>query len=334
MAATEGVSTERSLTEASAANLFEQLIDDTVDTTGEEQQVEGEAVDEVEGEQDIDQDTESEDGESDEEAEPAAPSKYRVKVGGEELEVTLDEALKGYSRTEDYTRKTQKLAERQKAFEAEARAVQAERARYAASLQELEQIVRSSNTEHDWQQLRATLSPEDFSAAWADHQIAQTQLKQLEEERQNIALLQQQDALRTKAQRLELAKEELLIAVPEWKDAEKARGELSEMADFVLTRGFPSGTFDSIDDPKIFLLVRDAMKYAKLQKAKPVVAKNGSAVPTKPAVAAAPAQNVIRPLAAGSAVTKKPANELVRARQRLAKSGSDRDAASVFEQLL
>lgn len=42
-------------------------------------------------------------------------SKYvRVKVDGEELPVSLNEALQGYSRTQDYTRKTQETAELRK----------------------------------------------------------------------------------------------------------------------------------------------------------------------------------------------------------------------------
>lgn len=43
---------------------------------------------------------------------------YKVKVDGEELEVGLDELLNGYSRTADYTRKTQALAEERERFAA------------------------------------------------------------------------------------------------------------------------------------------------------------------------------------------------------------------------
>jgi hypothetical protein len=41
----------------------------------------------------------------------------RVKVDGEELEVPIKEALQGYSRTADYTRKTQELAQQRQAAE-------------------------------------------------------------------------------------------------------------------------------------------------------------------------------------------------------------------------
>lgn len=44
------------------------------------------------------------------EAQPAVPSQFTVKVGGEEMQVSLEEALNGYQRQADYTRKTQELA--------------------------------------------------------------------------------------------------------------------------------------------------------------------------------------------------------------------------------
>lgn len=44
------------------------------------------------------------------EADPAIPSTYTVKINGVEEQVSMEEALKGYQRQADYTRKTQELA--------------------------------------------------------------------------------------------------------------------------------------------------------------------------------------------------------------------------------
>lgn len=44
---------------------------------------------------------------------------YTVKVNGQEVDVTLDEALKGYQREADYTQKTQQLGEERKSLEAD-----------------------------------------------------------------------------------------------------------------------------------------------------------------------------------------------------------------------
>lgn len=51
--------------------------------------------------------------------EPAgpAPQTFKVTVGGEEVEVTLEEMQKGYMRQADYTRKTMSLAEERKRIE-------------------------------------------------------------------------------------------------------------------------------------------------------------------------------------------------------------------------
>ncbi|MEM7827799.1 MAG: hypothetical protein QW561_00510 [Candidatus Aenigmatarchaeota archaeon] len=53
-----------------------------------------------------------------------AEEKYKVKVGDEEIEVTLDELMKGYLRQSDYTKKTQALAEERKKLENELREIE------------------------------------------------------------------------------------------------------------------------------------------------------------------------------------------------------------------
>lgn len=56
-------------------------------------------------------------------AEPPTPElkgqTYKVKVQNEEIDVPIEELLKGYSRTSDYTKKAMSLAEQRKAFETE-----------------------------------------------------------------------------------------------------------------------------------------------------------------------------------------------------------------------
>lgn len=61
------------------------------------------------GEEEGEQDPEGESAEP--EGQPTEPDTYVVKVNGQEQEVTLDELLHGYMRNQDYTRKTQALAE-------------------------------------------------------------------------------------------------------------------------------------------------------------------------------------------------------------------------------
>jgi hypothetical protein len=92
-----------------------------------EEELEEDGLESPEGEEEPDEDLEDEDGESDEDEDedepdddnPVLEETFTVKVDGEEVEVTVREALEGYQRREDYTRKTQELAEARKAFEGE-----------------------------------------------------------------------------------------------------------------------------------------------------------------------------------------------------------------------
>ena len=58
-----------------------------------------------------DEETAEEQSEEDEESEEQEqPQTFTVKLDGKAVSVTLDELQKGYSRTQDYTRKTQHIA--------------------------------------------------------------------------------------------------------------------------------------------------------------------------------------------------------------------------------
>ena len=87
----------------------EETVDDPVETEIEE---------EIESEDDIEEEIEGETEESEEDEIEAEDEEelelYDVKVNGEEVQVNLEELKSGYSRTQDYTQKTQKIAEIEK----------------------------------------------------------------------------------------------------------------------------------------------------------------------------------------------------------------------------
>ena len=72
--------------------------------------------DEVEESDDFDAEPDEED-QTDEDADEGDYEEqdvYTVRVNGQDVDVTLDEALRGYQRESDYTQKTQQLAEQRK----------------------------------------------------------------------------------------------------------------------------------------------------------------------------------------------------------------------------
>lgn len=248
-------------------------------------------------------------------ATPATPTTYRVKVDGEEREVPLEELLKGYSRTEDYTRKTQKLAEDRKAAEAELASVRAERAQYATTLGKLEEFLTSSTPqEPDWVALQRE-NPDQFPIEFAAWQVRKRQLDDVRAEKKAAEEKVLADRIAAMEQTMATEQARLLEAIPEWNDESKAKTEKVALVAFAKDQGFTAQELAGIYDHRVLVLLRKAMLHDKAAKtaSQPAVRK------TAP---------VLQPAAAQSA--KPPVSDVTRARQRLAQTGDVKDAAEVF----
>ena len=87
-----------------------------------------------EGEDDAD------DAEHQDEKAEAEPELYAVKVGGQEIQVTRDELVRGYQRLSDYTRKTQEVSAARQQVEAELRSLSSLRAELDRQLHPARQL--------------------------------------------------------------------------------------------------------------------------------------------------------------------------------------------------
>lgn len=318
-----------SLTVDSAASIFEGLIskDETPDAA--ENAPEGETPEAPEAEAEVEaeaeestEESEAEDAEDDEaeeapeEKEPE-PRSFRVKVDGEEVEVTEDELLKGYSRTADYTRKTQALSEERKSFLAEADAVRSERQKYSDSLEKLANVLKTNAMpEPDWNQLREE-NPEEFATQWAVWQQQQQRLQAVEQERQRTQQKAQEDEVKRLVEYTKAEHERLLDAVPAWKDPEVETRDLSDLKSFAKSRGFSDSDLNAVRDHRVVLLLRDAMLHEKAQKQRPIAQKKIESVK---AATPGPARSQTKTVSAAK-----------KAHAKLAKTGRLTDAASVFE---
>jgi hypothetical protein len=316
-----------------ATNAFAELLAPARDNQGEgeaqqaEEAVEAEvqdeqAYDEPEGSEDESEDEADpdEDDESDEGEEPEQPV-YTIKVDGEEIQVTLEELQKGYSRTQDYTRKTQKLAEVRKQTEAEVEAVRTERQQYSQLLDALRnQVEQSAPAEPDWNRLRNE-DPIEFAAQWAEHQQRQQRLAAIQQEQARLAEIQNYERAQQLAAVVNEERKVLESVIPEWRDPEVAKREKGELVEFGKRLGFKTEELANITDHRAVVALRKAYLYDKL------MSRKGDVKP-KPKANAAP---VLKP---GAAQTSKKTSDLVKAKQRLAKTGRVQDAASAFENLL
>ena len=255
---------------------------------------------------------------ADEEAPTETPQAYTVKVDGEEFEVTLDELRDGYQRQSDYTRKSQSLAEQRKAYEANLQAVQNERNQYA---QVLEQMSENQNyqlqqfEDINWKELKDD-DPMEYMEKRLEYQEAKDRISQLNNERARVHQQNQSEITQVLTEKVQKEAELLSAALPEY--ADPGSNLKTDIRNYALSLGFPENEIDSISDHRVVLVLHKAMmqdsaaKGVKKVKVAPKVVKSGTPQ-TK-------SQKVKRGVQAK--------------RERLSKTGNQRDAADVFLDLI
>jgi len=291
----------------------EEVIEPEIDELEEQDE---ELVDEEDLEYDDEEDGEEETEVEEVEEQPV----YRVTVDGEEIEVTQDELINGYSRQQDYTRKTQELANQRKTIEQQAQELAQRDAIYAQLLPKMEaQLQGELVNEPDWD----SLYNDDPIAFVREKQLwdeKKEKLKAAQAEQQRLqqeSYAQQQQLI---AQQVQEGQQKLLEIIPEWKNAEVASKEKLAIRDYgINVLGYSSQEMDAIYDYRALLGLRNAWLNSKTVEAT-------KKKPTQKAPA-----RVARP---GTTTRKKSVAPAKRAKQVLAKTGKVQDAAKVFEQFL
>jgi ribosomal protein L39E len=294
------------------------------------QEYESEEVEEYEEyeETEADEDSDPEEDDTEEEAtqELTDDLTVKVKVDGQEMEVTLAELRNGYSRTADYTRKATALAEQRKAFEAEAEAIRAERAQYAQMLPILQQQIQQQNAaEPDWD----TLYDEDpIEAAklerhWRRTKEEQTQrLVAIQAEQKRLAEEEAKQRTMHMQAVVEAERARLPEVIPEWKDQATMMKEAQELREWATSNGLTEQDINSLTQAAHIALVRKAMLYDKgarnMEKAKQPVKQKA---------------RVVRP-GSGNTSAKPGSIDVKRASKRLAQTGRIADAAALLDKLI
>jgi chaperonin cofactor prefoldin len=264
---------------------------------------------------------ESEDEDADEEELPK-PKGFKVKVAGQEVEVTEDELKSGYSRTADYTRKTQDLADARKAFEdKEVTAVRAERQQYAQRLADVDAALKElTPTEPDWAALQRSLPPDQFTAQLLEFQQTQKAREAIAAEREKVGRLQYADAQASMTKFVADQTARLPELIPTWKDPEVAKTERGALREFGRVQGFSEDELNAVTDARVVALLHKAYSFDKAEKAKPKVQEK---------IAAA-----LRTSTPGALQAPRKGHARKEAMAKLAKSGRIEDAAAAIEHLL
>lgn len=265
--------------------------DEPTETPGDEPETPShEAADEGSTDEGETPEAEPSDGESadeDAEAQPELPStlddliaafeaspewangiKVSVKVDGEAQEVTLAEALNGYSRTQDYTRKTTELSEQRQSFEqavSEAEAELRSRAERLSTLTtNLENQLRGS--EPDWDKLLRE-NPQGYLQAQREWAQKTEALKGAQAERDRLVQQQQAQAQQQMQKHLAAEHEKMVKNWPELSDPKGAMA--TELRGYLVERGFSQQEIGALADHRMIGVLMDALKAQKVTKADP-----------------------------------------------------------------
>lgn len=310
-----------------STNAFESFLagplEDTQTADDDEALQDNDEAEELEAvEEDFDEDDDLEDelsGEDEDEDveldEEPDETLFTVTIDGEQVQVTQEELLKGYSRQSDYTKKTQSLAEDRKAIDEETQAVRQERETYKHLLGRLEQQLQTGVTPEEQAQLEVLRAEDPVQYMLAKEEIEQREQKlgAIRQEQQRLEEAQAAESQQMLADHIAKEQQQLMSKIPEWSDDAVAKKEKSQIRDYAMSMGFSEQELNQMFDSRAVMVFRDAMKAQIAQTNKPQqrvkkVAKPGS-----------------------KKVRRSQANV---AMKRLQQSGSTRDAAAVFENLL
>jgi hypothetical protein len=229
------------------------------------------------------EDAYDDDGDDEEVDEEPTETLYTVKVDGKEVEVNLEEALKGYQRQEAFTKRSMELAEQRKAFAAEAAETKQLRDAYAQQLELLQTQLQQTNLaeEPDWSALKNEgYSTDDIFFAKTEWDKQQKQAQQVAAERQRIAQQQAQEHEAHLKQHLTNQRVEMLERIPEWRNDETREFERKEVIKYAQKRvGFSEEEISSASDARAIELLYKAWKWDNLMEKKPTTKKRTRQAP-------------------------------------------------------
>ena len=306
---------EEKVEEAVIKEVEEEVIEE--DELPEAAELEEEMVEDEESDFDDEIDDEEQ---TEVEDEQEQPTYYKVRIDGEEVEVTLEELQSGYSRQQDYTRKTQELSQQRKTIEQQQQELAQRDAIYSQLLPKLEaQLKGELAGEPDWNKLYED-DPVGYvreKQLW-DEKKEKLNATQAEQQRlQQEAAQKQQEQI---AQMVQEGQQKLLELIPEWQDPEVATKDKLAIREYgINVLGYTPQEMDAVYDYRALLGLRNAWLNSRTVEAT-------KKKPTQKAPA-----RVARP---GTTNRPKTTTPVKKAKQRLAKTGKTSDAAKVFEQLI
>ncbi len=255
---------------------------------------------------------------------------YSINVGGENIEVTLEELQAGYSRQSDYTKKTQEIAEERKGleqyqtkFNEEFSKLSQERQQYQQALGQLGQQLSEGLNKYatvDWARLKEE-DPIAYVTKRDEFREEQERIKSVQSQQQQIAHQQQTELQQAHRQMVSQESVRLVDLIPDWGNPEKQPKLAGEIKSYGSSQGYSDDELNNLIDSRSVNVLMKAMKYDAIQNADLKTKK----LKNKP--------KMVKPGTKRSkidAAKKRKAKSM----QQLKESGSVKDAGRLLEDIL
>lgn len=246
-----------------------------------------------------------------------------IELDGRKL--TAEEVKAELSKAQDYTRKTQTLAEEKRLFETQQRLQQEHAAFQQHVASEVEQLRQIDSQLEAYRRVDlSTADPADLSRMSMIAANLRDEKARLQESLNQKQSQFKQHAFKAWDEMAERARDAMSKEVPDWNQA------APKLAQWALEQGYPFEVITGYDrqtrervgpgvvDPTFARTLYKAWKYDQLQAGKPAAQAKAAKAPP-----------VVRPGAAGPTNTN--AKQIQEARTRLKKSGSVSDAQALFK---
>jgi len=198
---------------------------------------------------------------------------YALTVNGENVEVSLDELKKGYSRQSDYTRKTEKLSQDRKSVEvknAEATRLNEEakikRDQYEKQLQVLSEQLRATEPQVDMERLYQE-DPAEFVKQKAEQDRRKELQIAAQQEQDRIRQEKQQESEKVYSQYLDNERKLLAEKLPIYGDKDKGPEFVKNLTNYAKSIGYADQEIAMLVDHRAVMMLANAYRYDKLKKA-------------------------------------------------------------------
>ena len=252
---------------------------------------------------------------------------YKIKVGDQELEVTLDELKNGYSRQQDYTRKTKKLSEDrtqvddlQKSLTRQNEEAKIRRDQYEKQLEVLSQHLKSTENKVDLDRLYQE-DPAEYVRQKAEIDRRKEMMEATRQEQQRVMAEKQKEHEKTYNAYLEKERKLLAEKLPIYGDKDKGPTFVKNLTDYAKSIGYTDQEISMLVDHRAVLMLANAYRYNKLRNSK---VKDKKVVKTP------------RVVSSSSPKVQDDNDNVKRIRSKkasLKKTGSVKDAVSVLQEL-